>query len=92
MCCGHLHLNRDNLQYLVQLHATGCPILGSCLGDVSHHLRHRLGGPVEGMRRGVPCGHDLFQLGLQVGQRGKVHNSQALALEDRAPLLDVVEP
>jgi hypothetical protein len=44
------------------------------------------------MRHSVPVGDELFPLGLQVGQRGNVHDPQPLALADREPRLDLIEP
>jgi hypothetical protein len=44
------------------------------------------------MRHSVPVGDALFPLGLQVGQRGNVHDPQPLALADREPRLDLIEP
>ena len=40
----------------------------------------------------VPFGDELLQLRLQVGRRGKVRDPQALPLQNRKPLLALVEP
>jgi hypothetical protein len=44
------------------------------------------------MRDGVPFGNERQELSLQVGRRRTIHDPQPLALEERAPWLDLVQP
>jgi hypothetical protein len=71
-CCSggehRLYLwDRGRFEDLVQLHTRRCPLLGGYWYRVRHNFRDRFGCPVEGMRHLIPFGHEVTELGLEVG-------------------------
>jgi len=67
---------------------------GGCDGSVDLGKGLGKGGtrPLEGMGSGVPLGDERGDPHGEVVEIGEVGNGEALALEDREPLLDLVHP
>jgi hypothetical protein len=69
------------------------PTSSRCQGwSRGYDLGHRLRGPVEWVRVLIPFLDALFDLGTQVICGVNIHDTQALALKDAAPLFDLMHP